>query len=76
MPQDFFGQDIEIGDFVLGAQGHELQIYKVIKITPKMIRIVNINAQTHKAKKGKLRYAKELAKVDGKLATFHVMKSI
>lgn len=73
-PDDFFGQPISTGDYVIGAQGHNLAIYKVLRMTPKMVRIAKITAKTAKAKKGALRYANELMKVDEKLVTFHLMK--
>jgi len=72
---DFLGQDVQPGDYVVGATGHGLAIYKVIRLTPKMVRIVSITAKTHTALKGKLRYANELLKVDNKIVTFHLMKS-
>ena len=74
-PADFIGQPIHVGDYVVGAQSTSLAMYKVIKITPKMIRIVSINAKTRLALKGKLRYADELLKVEERLVTFHLMKS-
>ena len=74
-PTDLFGQAIDIGDFVIGGHGHGLAIYKVTKITPKMIRIVNVKARTNSAKKGQLRYCNELAKIEETLVTFYLMKS-
>ena len=74
-PVDFLGQEIIPGDFVLGATGHSFAIYKVLRITPKMVRIVSIKAKTSYALKGKLRYANELLKVEEKIVTFHLMKS-
>ena len=74
-PEDYLGQIITPGDYVIGATGHGLAIYKVLRLTPKMIRIVSIKAKTTQAKKGKLRYANELLKVEEKIVTFHLMKS-
>ena len=74
-PIDYLGQEVNPGDFVVGATGHGLAIYKVLRITPKMVRIVSITAKTDRAKKGKLRYANELLKVEEKIVTFHLMKS-
>jgi hypothetical protein len=72
-PRDFLGQEILIGDYVIAGQGHELALYEVIRITPKMVRVVKYNAKTSNAKKGKLRYSKELFKVDTHLVTFYIM---
>lgn len=70
MDKDFLNQYIDIGDFVVAAYRSDLGCYKIIKITPKMFRIVNINAKTKEAKKGKLRYGQELLKIDAKLVTY------
>ena len=72
-PRDFLGQELSIGDYVIAGQGHELSLYEVLRITPKMVRVVKYNAQTSNAKKGKLRYSKELLKVDSSLVTFYIM---
>ena len=73
-PLDLFGQEVAIGDYVLGGQGHELALYRVLKVTPKMIRIAKLTAKTAKAKKGKLRYSNELFKIKHELVTFYLMK--
>ena len=74
--EDFFGRIIQIGDIVIAASGHALQCYKVVKLTPKMVRVVKFNPKTSKSKKGMLRYSKELLVVDGKMATFYLMKNL
>jgi len=74
-PKDLFEQPLAIGDYVVGGTGHALELYKVLKITPKMVRIARANAKTDKAKKGKLRYSNELVKVDNQLVTFYLMKN-
>ena len=74
VPDDLFGQSINPGDFVVGAQSKILSVYKVLKITPKMVRVMNIKAKTKAAKKGTLRYSNELLKIDAKLVTFYLMK--
>ena len=73
-PTDLFGQEINVDDFVIGGHGHELAIYKVLRVTPKMLRIVDVDAKTKSAKKGKLRYAGELFKIEEHLVTFYLMK--
>jgi hypothetical protein len=71
---DLFGQKVEVGDYVIGGHGHELSVYKIIRITPKMVRIVNINAKTRTGLRGQLRYSNELFRIDEKLVTFYLMK--
>lgn len=73
-PFDLFGQPIDVNDFVIGGQGHGLSIYRVMKITPKMVRIVNVKAKTKGTQKGKLRYANELVLIEEHLVTFYLMK--
>ena len=73
-PIDLFGQEINVDDYVVGSHGHELAIYKVARITPKMVRIVNIEAKSKATLKGKLRYAGELFKIEEHLVTFYLMK--
>lgn len=73
---DLFGQEVEIGDFVLGSNGHQLACYTVVRKTPKMVCIVKIGAKTSKAQKGTLRYADELFKIDSQMVTFYLMKNV
>ena len=74
-PLDFFGTEIDEGSHVIGGSGHELQVYKVKHITPKMVRVVRINAKTDKAKKGILRYSKELVIINNAQLTFYLMRN-
>ena len=71
---DYFNQELEIGDTVLAADGHLLHLYKVIKITPKMIRVVRLDATVRTELKGVLRYAVELCKIDNELVSYHIMR--
>ena len=73
-PQDLFGQSIDVGNVVVAARGHALEFYKVTKLTPKMVRIVKFGANTSYEKKGILRYANQLLKVDDQMATFIMLK--
>lgn len=75
MKQDYFGQELEIGDYVLGADRHDINVYMIINITPKMVRIVKPEAQTRQEQKGVLRYSNQLYKVTPELATFHILKT-
>ena len=72
---DYFNQELSIGDFVIAANGHELATYKIIRITPKMVRVVKLNAKTDKAKKGKLRYSHELFKVSPAQVTYYLLSN-
>lgn len=75
MKLDYLGQELAIGDWVIAANGHELAIYQIINITPKMVRIVRPEAKTRQAQKGCLRYSKELFKVDSEIVTFHILRT-
>lgn len=72
-PLDLFGSELAVGDFVIGGSGHLLSVYKVLNLTPKMVRIVSVTSK-RPGDKGKLRYAKELARIDGQLATFYILR--
>ena len=72
--EDLFGQTVAPGDFVIAADSHTLALYRVLRITPKMIRVVNIKAKSKTALKGKLRYPQELFKIEEHMATFYLMK--
>lgn len=77
MKEDFVGQEVTVGDIVVAATGfgHELTMYEVIAMTPKMVRVRMLGAKTPKTKKGALRYSKELVKVNEEIATFHILKT-
>jgi len=72
--KDMFDQELAIDDFVVAAHGHKLACYKIIKITPLMVRIVRLNAKSKSAAKGTLRYADELLRVDDRMVTFLLLK--
>lgn len=76
MTYDYFHQELNIGDYVIAANRHELAVYEIIAITPKMVRIARLGAKTAKAKKGALRYSKELFKIDNELVTFEILRTI
>lgn len=75
MKQDHFGQDLQIGDYVLGANKHDIDVYMVTNITPKMVRIAKPGGQTRSEKKGVLRYAWQVYKITPELATFQILKT-
>jgi hypothetical protein len=73
--RDFFGVDLHEGDFVLLAGSYTLTCHKVLYLTDRMVKTANIFANTTLAKKGALRYAKHLVKVDPQLVTFKVLQN-
>ena len=75
MKEDLFKQELQVGDYVLTGTGlgHELAVYKVIAITPKMVRIMRLGVKTPKSKKGVLRYSKELFKIKEELVTYYIL---
>ncbi len=72
--KDMIGQEIKQGDIVIMASGHTLVVCKITRLTPKMVRVININSTKHRDK-GVLRYANELFKVDDELSTFFILKT-
>lgn len=70
---DFFNQQLKPGDIVLAADGHALEVYAVLYLTNKMVRVKKVRSKKERDK-GKLRYGKELYKIENKLATFYLMQ--
>lgn len=74
---DLFGEEIVPGDFVISSgHGRTLEVYRVLRLTPKMVRVVRVTAKTPRAKKGELRYGDELLKIDGQRVTYYLMKTL
>lgn len=75
MRTDQFDQELNVGDYVLAADRHDLGVYMITNMTPKMIRLVHIAAKSRAEQKGILRYEKQLYKIDPELATFCILKT-
>lgn len=47
--KDLLGRDLEVGNFVVAsAYGNDLAVYKIMKMTPKMIRVRQLKSKYDK----------------------------
>lgn len=63
---DILGRELAVGDWVVGTAGsaHQLMIYRVMRFTPMMVRVVRRGAVKPSTKKGVLRYPTELLRIN------------
>jgi len=70
---DFLGYPIECGDLVVGSDGYDsMNLYKVLRTTPKMISVTNVLAK--RKGKSKLIYGKAILKVDEHAVIMYMLK--
>lgn len=73
--QDMLGYEVSIGDFVCGPYNNELGIFKVIDLTPKMIKVQHYKGKT--ARSIRAAYARDIIKLtdeQAKSIVFAVVK--
>lgn len=81
---DIFKQDLNVGDYVVApstSSRKELMCFEILKLTPKMVRVRNVNWEQRQegywreqARKGNLRYPHEMCKVEPSLVTFYKLR--
>lgn len=72
---DIIGRKIKVGDFVAVSVYNRLEVAKVIKINPKMVKIQILNANTNTWYKGEHnRYPTDMAILDNEYLTFYLIK--
>jgi hypothetical protein len=73
--KDFFGQPLEIGDYVVTAWNTvgepSVSLYKIMGFTDSNVRVVRVEAKKPKVAH---RRAKNLVKVDPALVTFRTLQ--
>jgi hypothetical protein len=68
---DIFGKRVDVGDFVAAPYWNSrLEIFSVIKITPKMLRLRRIGAKIEKTA-----YPVDVVKVEGADVTMYCLKN-
>ncbi len=72
--RDFFGVEINEGDYVVAADRSYFNCYKVIKICNKQIRVKNVDTDVSWSK-GVLRYSSDLVIMDPAAVTFRKLKN-
>jgi len=70
IPKDIFGRELAIDDCV-AYSASSLYIGKIIKITPKMIRVLSLSSWRHE----KLVYSQDCVKVANEDVTMYLLKN-
>lgn len=74
---DVFGKELKIGTAVAFSNGNSLSIGEVIKINPKMIRVVEFSKKNSSWRNsaGYLKYPSDMVVVDGPAVTMYLLKN-
>lgn len=73
--KDKLGRVIRLEDFVCYPDGNSLEIGKVVKINPKMIKVSRIPDRNRKWGGEKNKYPVDAVLVEAKAATFYILKN-
>lgn len=71
---DILGTELKIGDIIAVARGNSLYVYRVCKITAKMIRAKALNSK-YAGDDGDLVYSSNAIKLDGPDAMAYVLRN-
>lgn len=71
---DILGQELTEGCYVAAPRHNTMYICRVMKLNPKMIRVVNAKKSGFRADNGWLAYAKETVKLSGEEAMTYILK--
>lgn len=72
--KDLLGREVKIDDHVAFTHHNSLYVGKVIKITPKQVRVVPIGT-SYRQDDGYLKYTSQCCLVGGPELTFHILKN-
>jgi len=73
--KDIIGRTLNVGDFVSVVIYNKLQVAKIIKLTPKMVRVKMLNAHHNFWYNGEhSRYSSDMALLDGMYLTTYLIK--
>lgn len=73
--KDKLGRVINLNDFVCYPDGNSLEIGKVLKINPKMIKVRRIPDKNRRWEDNKNKYSWDCVLVDGKEVTMYILKN-
>lgn len=73
--KDKLGRLIQVDDFVCYPDGNSLQIGKVIKINPKMIKVNRIPDKRYRYTSDVNKYPFDCVLIDGKDATMFILRN-
>jgi hypothetical protein len=71
---DLLGREVKIDDHVAFSHHNTLYVGRVIKITPKQVRVVPIGTR-YRQDDGYLKYTSQCCLVGGPELTFHILKN-
>jgi hypothetical protein len=71
---DLLGREVKIDDYVGFVHHNSMYVGKIIKITPKQVRVVPIGTQ-YRQSDGYLKYTSQCVLVGGAELTFHILKN-
>jgi hypothetical protein len=74
--RDCLGRSVNEGDHVAFSHHNTLYVGKVIKMTPKQVRVVPIGADyCYRREEGMLKYTTQCCLVGGPELTYHILKN-
>ena len=74
--KDIIGRTLKVGDFVSVVIYNRLEVAKVIKLNPKMVKVKILNVKTNLWYTGEHnRYSKDMALLDGEYLTLYLIKT-
>jgi hypothetical protein len=71
---DLLGREVKVEDHVAFSHHNTLYVGRVIKITPKQVRVVPIGTR-YRQDDGYLKYTSQCCLVGGPELTFHILKN-
>lgn len=73
--RDCLGREVNEGDHVAFSHHNTLYVGKVIKVTPKQVRVIPIGAGRGWNEQGMLKYTTQCCLVGGPELTYHILKN-
>ena len=71
---DILGREVKIDDHVAFSHHNTLYVGKIIKVTPKQVRVIPVGHGRHR-EEGLLKYTQQCCLVGGPELTFHILKN-
>jgi pyruvate/2-oxoglutarate/acetoin dehydrogenase E1 component len=72
--KELLGRQVKLDDYVAFSHHNTLYVGKVVKVTPKQVRVVPIGAGRWR-EEGLLKYTSQCCLVGGPDLTFHILKN-
>lgn len=72
---DLLGRKVNEGDHVAFTHHNSLFVGKVIKVTPKQVRVIPIGTKIYRADSGYLKYTDQCVLIGGPELTYHLLRN-